>query len=91
MGRLGAGITLVVLGAFLTFALKIDIPGIGKDTLGVILMLGGALAIGLWLATENRHRRSRTVVTSEPLVEEPVALVDDGAPEVVARRRRRYF
>ena len=77
MGKLGAGITLLVIGAVLTFALTIDIPGIGKDTLGIILMAGGGLAIGFWLMTENRHRGT--------YVEESV--VDDGVTPV--RRRRR--
>ena len=81
MGKLGAGITLLVVGAILTFALTIDIPGIGKDTLGIILMAAGVLAIGFWLMTENGYRRSSTYV------EEPAPVVDDGVAPV--RRRRR--
>jgi hypothetical protein len=88
MGKLGAGITLIVIGAVLTFALTIDIPGIGKDMLGIILMLGGALAIGLWLVTENQHRRSRPVVASDAYAEESATVVDDGVAPV--RRRRRF-
>lgn len=91
MGKLGAGITLLVIGAILTFAVTIDIPGIGKDALGVILMLGGALAIALWLVTENQRRHHHTVVESEPVLEEPVGYVDDGVRPVAARRRRRFF
>jgi hypothetical protein len=91
MGKLGGGITLIVIGAILTFAVDINIPGIGKDALGVILMVGGALAIALWFVTENQYRRSRTVVDSAPMGEEPVLLVDDGVPAVPVRRRRRYF
>jgi uncharacterized membrane protein len=91
MGKLGGGITLIVIGAILTFAVEITIPGIGKDALGVILMAGGALAIALWFVTENQHRRRHTVVESAPMVEEPVLLADDGVPPVPVRRRRRYF
>jgi hypothetical protein len=91
MGKLGAGITLVVIGAILTFALTIDIPGIGKDTLGIILMVGGLLAIGLWLMTENQYRQGRTVVGSDPVVEDRAPLVDDGVAPVAARRRRRFL
>jgi uncharacterized membrane protein len=89
MGKLGAGLTLLVIGAILTFAVTIDIPGIGKDALGVILMLGGALAIALWLVTEQR--RHHTVVESDPVLEEPVGYADDGVRPVAARRRRRFF
>ena len=88
MGKLGAGITLLVIGAILTFAVNVNIPGIGKDALGVILMLGGALAIGLWLMTESQRRR--TVVGSGAVVEEPVGYVDE-VPPVPERRRRRFF
>jgi len=87
VGKLGAGITLLVVGAVLTFALTVDIPGIGKDTLGIILMVGGAVAIGLWLMTENQHRRGHTVVAGDPLIEDRATVVDDGVAP--ARRRRR--
>ena len=80
MGKLGAGITLLVVGAILTFALTIDIPGIGKDTLGIILMVAGVLAIGFWLMTENRYRPSGGYVQAP--------MVDDGVTPV--RRRRRF-
>ena len=83
MGKLGAGITLLVVGAILTFALTIDIPGIGKDTLGISLMAAGALAIGFWLMMENSHRRSGTYI------EDSATVVDDGVAPV--RRRRRPF
>ena len=91
MGKLGGGITLLVIGAILTFAVDVKIPGIGKDALGLILMAGGVLAILLWFVTENSHRRARTVVTGDPVVEEQVPLVDDGLAQAPVRRRRRYF
>jgi hypothetical protein len=91
VGKLGAGVTLLVVGAFLTFALTVDIPGIGKDTLGVILMVGGALLIGLWLVTENQYRQRRSVADRDVLVEERDPLADDVVPVVPARRRRRFL
>jgi hypothetical protein len=91
MGKLGAGITLLVIGAILTFAVDVTIPGVGKDALGVILMLGGLLAIGLWLMTENDRRTHHTVVERDAVVDEPVGLVDDGVRPVPVRRRRRFF
>jgi len=52
---IGLGIVLIVLGAILAFALNVDIPGVGDDTLGYILMAAGALAILLsFLATRRR-------------------------------------
>ncbi len=89
MGKLGAGITLLVIGAILTFAVNVNIPGVGKDALGVILMLGGGLAIALWLMTESQRRR-RTVVDSDAVVETPVAY-DDQVQPVAERRRRRFL
>ena len=90
MGKLGAGVTLLVIGAVLTFALTINIPGIGKDTLGIILMLGGVLAIGLWLVTENQYRSRRSTVGRETIVEEPAPVADDGVAPVARPRRRRF-
>jgi UPF0716 family protein affecting phage T7 exclusion len=52
---IGLGIVLIVIGAILAFALNIDIPGVGDDTLGYILMIAGVLAIILsFLATRRR-------------------------------------
>jgi UPF0716 family protein affecting phage T7 exclusion len=52
---IGLGIVLIVIGAILAFALNIDIPGVGDDTLGYILMIAGVLAIVLsFLATRRR-------------------------------------
>ena len=61
MGKLGAGITLLVVGAILTFALTIDIPGIGKDTLGIILMVAGAVALIVALVMQAQRGRTKHV------------------------------
>lgn len=53
---IGLGIFLIVVGAILVFALNIDIPGVGDDTLGWILIVAGALAIVLSLALASRRR-----------------------------------
>lgn len=91
MGKLGTGITLLVVGAMLTFALNIDIPGVGKDALGIILMLGGLLVLGLWLVTENQRRHRHAVVEQEHVVEESVPVVEEDVPPARTRRRRRYL
>ena len=81
MGEIGGGVTLLVVGAILLFALEIDIPGIGTDTLGIILMLAGAVLLVLGLVTETQHRRGGTLVEDRDAV-----VVDEPA-----RRRRRYL
>ena len=52
---IGLGIVLIVIGAILAFALNIDIPGVGDDTLGYILMAAGLLAIILSFAATRRR------------------------------------
>ena len=42
---IGVGIFLTVLGAILAFAIETDVPGINVNTLGVILMVTGAVVI----------------------------------------------
>jgi uncharacterized membrane protein len=81
MGKIGGGVTLLVVGAILMFALEIDIPGIGTDTLGIILMLAGAVLLVLGLVTETQHRRGGTFVEDRDAV-----VVDEPA-----RRRRRFL
>ena len=85
MGKLGTGITLLVIGAILTFALRVDVPGVGEYALGVILMLAGALVLVLWLVTDHQRRHAYTVV------EERGPIVEERAPIVEERRRRRFF
>ena len=42
---IGVGILLMVLGAILAFAVQTDVPGINVNSLGVILMLIGLVAV----------------------------------------------
>jgi hypothetical protein len=58
----GAGLSLVVLGALLTFAVKDDMPAINLGVAGVILMLAGAAVIAHARSTAQRER---VVETSE--------------------------
>ena len=59
---IGLGIVLVVIGAILVFALNVDIPGVGDDALGYILIVAGVLAIILSFAF--RGRRPGAVTTT---------------------------
>lgn len=78
MGKLGTGITLFVIGAILTFALHVNIPGLGENALGVILMLAGVLLVGLWFILGNQRRHGRTVVEERgPVAEERRPVVEE--------------
>ena len=74
---IGLGITLLVIGAIIYFTgLDESIVSGGLDTVGLILMLGGALALILGLVMNaQRTRTQHTTVTERR-----------GAPDVVERR-----
>lgn len=59
----GVGVVLLVLGAILYWAVDIDIPGVTDNTLGVILMVGGLIAVVLSLVLNAQ--RSRTTHVEE--------------------------
>ena len=42
---IGVGIFLMVLGAILAFAVQTDVPGINVNSLGIILLLIGLVAV----------------------------------------------
>jgi Domain of unknown function (DUF6458) len=88
---IGVGIFLMVLGAILAFAVETDVPGINVNTLGVILMVTGAVVILysllFWssLTPWGRRRvvaRRRMVGLEEPveIIEERPPPLDDGLP-----------
>jgi hypothetical protein len=63
----GAGIGLVAAGAILVWAVAVDFPLIIDDALGVILMIGGTIALLAaltmqWQATRKEQRRHDTYV-----------------------------
>ena len=76
--RIGLGIFLLVLGAIFTFALQVNIPGLGEYTLGLILMLAGVLTIVLSFVMGEQRRKRTTVVE------------DRRAPDTVVEERRTY-
>lgn len=63
MGAIVGGIILFVIGAVISFALEISIPGMESGTLGIILMVAGAVLflVGLLLTLKSR----RTVVNTQ--------------------------
>lgn len=63
----GLGITLVMLGLFLSVALKADTPGLDLQKAGWILVLGGLAVTVLTAVQANQRRQSRSVEkTTEP-------------------------
>jgi uncharacterized membrane protein HdeD (DUF308 family) len=58
---IGVGIVLIVIGAILLFALDVDLPFVSDDTLGVILLVVGVLAVVLALVMNAQRSRTRHV------------------------------
>ena len=76
--RIPAGITLIVLGAILTFALKGGhIGSLDLHAVGVILMLAGIVGMLLPMLIRNRSRFSRPTIRSRH------DIMDDGTRTVV--------
>lgn len=59
---LGAGIFLIVAGAIVSFVLQVDIPGLGDQALGFILMGAGLVAIALHFM--SLHKRTSAHATT---------------------------
>lgn len=81
MGRegsdVGAGITLMIVGAILAFAVRRETPGVDVQTVGVILLVAGALVIA---HARRGSLRERTVTR----VEDPLAGEETGTQHVAA-------
>lgn len=58
---IGIGIVLIVIGAILLFALNVDLPFVTDDTLGIILIVAGILALILSLVLNAQRTRTRHV------------------------------
>ncbi|HYI57137.1 MAG TPA: DUF6458 family protein [Microlunatus sp.] len=58
---IGLGIVLLVLGAILLFALNVNIPFVSDDTLGIILMVAGAVALVIALVMQAQRGRTKHV------------------------------
>jgi hypothetical protein len=58
----GTGIGLVLVGAICTWGLNVQLSFVNLDGLGVVLMIGGVVAIAATLAMEVQRSRTRRVV-----------------------------
>ncbi len=67
--RIGAGFTLVVIGAIIAFAVRDTSDTFNLRALGIIVMLGGAA--GLWFSYRlaNSRRSAQTTTVIDPAVE----------------------
>jgi uncharacterized membrane protein HdeD (DUF308 family) len=70
---IGVGIVLIVIGAILLFALNVDMPFVSDDTLGIILIVAGALALIMALIMQAQRTRTKHVQENR----------FDGSPPVV--------
>jgi hypothetical protein len=67
---IGAGIFLIAVGAILKFATNIHVQGVSVDTIGVILMIAGAVGLVLGIFQELIWSRRRVPPAEAPAVEE---------------------
>jgi uncharacterized membrane protein HdeD (DUF308 family) len=58
---IGLGILLIVIGAIFLFALNVDIPFFSDNTLGIILIVAGALALVIGLVMQAQRGRTKHV------------------------------
>jgi hypothetical protein len=63
---IGTSIFLIALGAILKFAVNASISGIELETVGVILMVAGALGLIISLIWLSSARRRGVVVDDRP-------------------------
>jgi len=67
---IGASIFLIAVGAILKYAVDVTVSGIEIQTIGLILMIAGAvgLVIGLFLLTQEDRRRLVVYDDRDPVV-----------------------
>jgi hypothetical protein len=69
---IGVAVFLIAVGAILTFAVHVTTTGFNIHTVGVILMIAGALGLIVTMTIFAPRRRAATVqertVTRDPLV-----------------------
>ncbi len=81
---IGISVFLIAVGAILTFAVEVSIEGVDLGTVGVILMIAGAIGL-LWsLMFLSRATGGGTTVMSDAVVDEPVV----GSRRRMVRRER---
>lgn len=75
--RIGASLALIALGAVLKFAVTKPVSGIDLGTVGVILMIVGAVGMAITLILMSTRRRTDVVYGRNGVsYVEPAATVD---------------
>ena len=69
---IGAALALIAVGAILRFAITTSVNGIAIPTVGVILMIIGAIGVVLWLIFWSPWARRRRVAYREVVPPEEV-------------------
>jgi len=85
---IGISVFLLAVGAILTFAVNATVSGLDLSTIGIILMIAGAVGLATFMLVFGRRDRVGAVgagpVSSTTVVDEEV--VDEVAPRRVSRR-----
>ena len=58
---IGLGIVLIVIGAILVFALNVNLPFVSDNTLGIILIVAGVIALIAALVMQQQRGRTKHV------------------------------
>ena len=58
---IGLGIVLIVIGAIFLFALNVNIPFVSDNTLGLILIIAGVIALVAALVMQSQRGRTKHV------------------------------
>jgi hypothetical protein len=95
--RTGFSVFLIAVGAVLTFAVHKSVSGLDIRTVGVILMIAGAIGLIITLAVYGPRRRSTMVhertVSGQPTVTQPAvtqSVVGDRVSEERVERHDVY-
>ena len=67
---IGASIFLIAIGAILTFAVHATLSGVSIQTIGVILMIAGALGLVVTLLVFAPRRRAAGTVVEDRVVDD---------------------
>ena len=65
---IGASVFLLAVGAILAFAVNIEASGFSINTIGIILMVAGALGLLMTTLVLGRRDRGTTVLGEERIV-----------------------
>ena len=67
---IGVSIFLIAVGAILTFAVDASLSGVSIQTVGIILMIAGALGLMVTLLVWGPRRSTRSGVVEERVVDD---------------------